>query len=78
MNNIVECPHCNHLVQIEQVNCGIFRHAVFKHNDEPIQPHSSKEECEKLLKDGIINGCAKPFRIIFENSEMKAIICDYI
>lgn len=76
--NIVDCPHCNLLVEIEQVNCGIFRHAVFRHNNEPIPPHASKEECEKWLNENAVNGCAKPFQIVIENGEMKAVICDYV
>jgi hypothetical protein len=76
--NIVTCPHCNDLVQIEQVNCGIFRHAVFKCNNEPIPPHLSKDECQRLTEESSIYGCAKPFRIVYENNEIKAVVCDYI
>ncbi len=43
---IIECPNCKCLVEIEQINCGIFRHAQQK-NMSPINPHASKEEIEK-------------------------------
>lgn len=71
---IVICPHCNEPIVIEQINCAIFRHAVFKSNMEPIPPHSTREECEKLLKDDLVWGCGKPFKI----EDNKAIICDYL
>jgi hypothetical protein len=75
---IVECPHCKGICHIEQVNCGIFRHAVYKHNNEPIPPHSLKEECERLLQSGQIYGCAKPFRVEKKDDEYIAVECEYI
>jgi hypothetical protein len=76
---IVECPHCKGSSHIEQINCGIFRHAVYKHNNEPIPPHTSKDECERLLSQNVVYGCAKPFKVI-KNIENRyiAIDCDYI
>lgn len=71
-----KCPHCsgNIVVNPNDLNCCIFRHAVRKDTLEPINPHASKEECDYLLSQKIIYGCAKPFRII----NNKAEICDYI
>jgi hypothetical protein len=78
----LSCPHCNGviLVQKNELNCKIFRHAVYKHNMEQINPHSTKEECENLLGDDKIFGCGKPFRVILENGTNNLIIeiCDYI
>lgn len=82
----VDCPHCNVSVYIEELCCGIFRHAVYKDTFEPIDPHSSKEECEKLLAENKVYGCGKPFRIITKSSteiqkllaEFKVEACDYI
>jgi hypothetical protein len=72
----VNCPHCNDEIIIfkTEINCGIFRHAIFKNNYEQINPHASKEECENYLANNIVYGCAKPFRIIGNIAE----ICDYI
>lgn len=76
---IVTCPHCKELVIIEEVNCAIFRHAVYKSNGEQINPHSTKEVCDNLLMNNQIYGCSKPFKIIQDISgEWQAIICDYI
>lgn len=80
----ISCPHCLGivLVQKNELNCKIFRHAVYKNNMEPINPHASKEECEKLLEDDKILGCGKPFRIILSNqsneNNISVEICDYI
>jgi hypothetical protein len=71
---IVQCPHCNDYVYIEQLNCRIFRHACYK-NGEPIPPHSTKEECDRLVASGQVFGCAKPFQIL-DDGTVK--ICDYI
>lgn len=72
---IIQCPHCNLFVIIESINCGIFRHGVFKINGEGIPPHSPKEFCDTVFQKGEIWGCGKPFQIL-NNLEIK--ICDYI
>jgi hypothetical protein len=71
----VECPHCHCMVVIEQINCAIFRHGVFKHNFQPIPPHASKTECDQWVKNNEIFGCGKPFQL---NSQFQPIVCDYI
>lgn len=75
---IVTCPHCFVPVQIEQVNCAIFRHAVFKNNGRQVPPHLCKEECEKLIQNDQVYGCCKPFRLVLKENEYVAEICDYI
>lgn len=75
----VECPHCHCMVFIEQINCQIFRHAVYKSTDQPIPPHSSKETCDLLVETDKVYGCAKPFKLESKpDGTWKAIICDYI
>jgi hypothetical protein len=75
---VVICLHCNEFIIIEKLNCGIFRHGIFKENGEQIPPHSSKEKCEYYINNNLIYGCGKPFKIILENNEYKVEICDYI
>jgi hypothetical protein len=43
-----------------------------------INPHTPKDICDKLAIEDKIFGCAKPFKIIYENNEYNAIACDYI
>ncbi len=71
----VECPHCKGIVIIEQLNCKIFRHGIFKHNGKQIPPHASKADCDTWVQKDTIWGCGKPFQI---NEDNKAVICDYI
>lgn len=72
---LVKCPHCGEPVIIQQINCGIFRHGVYKKTGKQINPHLEKAKCDSLIKKGYIYGCGKPFRIMNDN---KAVICDYI
>lgn len=67
------CPHCDGEIVIIEMNCRIFRHAVFK-NGIQLNPHASKEECDRVVKENLVYGCAKPFQI----KDGKIIKCDYI
>ena len=70
------CPHCLGICQvhISDIKCKIFRHAVYKKNNEFINPHTPKEECERLYDEKLVYGCAKPFKFDGETIE----ICEYI
>lgn len=70
----VSCPHCGGLVIIQAVNCAIFRHGVYKHNNKQIPPHLPKIECDKLVEENAVWGCGKPFKY----ANKSAIKCDYI
>ena len=72
---IVECPHCSVSIEIEQINCRVFRCGFFKISKECINPHSSKEECDKYVRENQIYGCGKPFYLNEDNTTVK---CDYI
>jgi hypothetical protein len=81
MESIVfDCPHCfdTVIVNIHEINCGIFRHAVFKDTLEQINPHLPKDLCDKLIEEGRILGCAKPFQIKKIDEKFMVEICDYI
>jgi hypothetical protein len=75
------CPHCQGMIIVlpNELNCRIFRHGVYISNGEPIPPHASKEECDRLVSENMIHGCGKPFRVIqqVDGSEL-AVECDYI
>jgi hypothetical protein len=68
MSIYLECPHCGGLIEIEAINCGIFRHGIYKSGTQ-IPPHDPK----KNYGDSIW-GCGLPFK--YENG--KLVICDYI
>ena len=44
------CLHCNNefIININDFNCKILRHGIYKNNLQQINQHSSKEECKKL------------------------------
>lgn len=42
----IKCPHCGEPVLIEKVNCGIFRHGVYKKTGKQINSHLEKAKCE--------------------------------
>jgi hypothetical protein len=75
---ILICPHCKEFIIIQKINCGIFRHGIFKKNGKQIDPHMSKDQCEYYIKNNSIYGCGKPFKIINNNKKLETEICDYI
>lgn len=70
------CPHCNDYIIVDNkdINCGIFRHAVYKNTLIQVSPHLEEELCNKLITENKVYGCCKPFKIIND----KAEICEYI
>lgn len=50
----VICPHCQGIVIIEQLNCKIFRHGIFKRSGKQIPPHAPKAECDVWVEKGEI------------------------
>lgn len=68
------CPHCSLIVFIEEQNCNIYRCGVFKITFQQIPPHLPKIDCDELIKNDLIYGCGKPFRIVGN----MTMICDYI
>lgn len=74
------CPHCGGEIQVKktEINCAIFRHAVFKDTWEPIEPHSGKQTVDNLIRLGQIRGCGQPLRLISHEGSCKAVKCDWI
>ena len=76
---IIICPHCNSYLSITELNCGIFRHGIYKKTNEQIDPHLSEENCKKLIESNQIYGCGKPFQIIVQDDKTWIVQkCDYI
>ncbi len=94
MDYVFTCKHCQEpfVVSGNDFNCRILRHGVYKHNMEHIPPHASKEECDALVRDGLIFGCGRPLRIIDTTTTTTTtdanvqspppiydvVVCDYI
>jgi hypothetical protein len=79
---IIKCPNCFNDIFIykDEINCHIFRHAVFKDTLQNINPHTPKDECDRLVNAGLVIGCAMPFQIILmdTSTDIMAEKCDYI
>lgn len=75
---IIQCPHCKEFIIIDKINCAIFRHGLFKNNNKQIDPHSSKELCDYYIRENLIYGCGKPFKLIINNNKLESVICEYI
>lgn len=74
----IKCHHCEEYIIIEQINCAIFRHGIYKLNFTQINPHLSKNKCDELISNNLIYGCGKPFRVEQNNDVWIATICEYI
>ena len=79
---IFPCPHCSEMVvvNVREVNCCIFRHAALKNSGKQIDPHTPKEECDRLVLEDLVYGCAKPFQLVRQSEPDTFIVqvCDYI
>lgn len=78
MTIYTQCPHCYGAIEIIEINCAIFRHGIYKNNNEQLHPHASKSLCDHVFENNLIYGCGKPFKLINDNGNYKAIKCDYI
>jgi hypothetical protein len=78
---ILNCPHCQEFLMIhkEEIKCAIFRHGIYNDSLEPIDPHTPKNICEKLVEEKKIYGCGKPFQLFIDVSGQPFTQeCDYI
>ena len=81
---IINCPHCKEevLIYSNEINCGIFRHGVFKENMQQIDPHLPEEYCKRLVNEDKSIGCGKPFSLTRKLEDSKFIYeikeCVYI
>lgn len=79
-----ECPHCTgHIIILKQdINCAIFRHGIYK-TGQLVNPHATKEECDRLVSEDLVLGCCKPFKLVQDvdsnkNQIYKIEACEYI
>lgn len=77
---IFKCPYCDIYIQVHknELNCKIFRHAIYKSNFTQINPHAPKEICDNLVANDLVWGCAKPFMLVANENGFVVEKCDYI
>lgn len=73
-NIIYTCPHCNNMFMVnkKEMNCKIIRHAYYKKTMTQVDPHLSKEICDKLVENDLVYGCCKPVKI-YENGTVEIV-----
>ena len=79
------CVHCNGpvIVMKSELNCKIFRHGVYKDTFKQVDPHASKELCDRLALEGKIYGCGKPLQLVsvkdgLSGIKVTVVDCGYI
>jgi len=73
---IINCPHCDQMILVEKIKCGIFRCGIYKKTGRQVGSHSKEKYIKKLLKNNKIYGCGNPFKY---NKKTKIIEkCDWI
>ena len=73
--HLIYCPKCNGTIEVESINCEIFRHAVYK-NGDLYDPHSTPEKVE--TDRSLILGCGVAFRYTGLEGSLPQIIEDGI
>ena len=69
----IVCPICSILIEVEAINCGIFRCGVYKVTGEQLPSHASRAVCETAFRTGQIYGCGCAFELV----NGVSIACDY-
>ena len=78
------CPWCEEVVVVrpQDVACKIFRHAEFKRKAGRfrfVNPHAPQAECERWVREDLIVGCGKPFRLDAPGGQAKRVSkCGYL
>ena len=77
---VIQCPNCQAFIEVlrEQVNCAIFRHGIYKKDLKQMDPHAPKEVCDELVRQELIYGCGRPFKLCQVEGTWYAVKCDYI
>jgi len=73
----VNCPHCDLLLEIIELNCKKFVCGVYRSDYLQIPPHMSKKECVKLMESRLIWGCGHPFILVESDQKWIAIESEY-
>ncbi len=75
-----QCPHCSQQLEVHksETNCCIFRCGIIISSKKQIPPHTSESECDNLRNNGLIYGCARPFRFVYSEGTNYVEKCGYI
>ena len=59
----ITCPHCNEVIEIEKVKCGIFLHAYNTKTGKSLNPHTKWYHVDKIRRSGNLVGCGGRFKL---------------
>lgn len=62
----INCPYCQELIEIYNVNELFYRHGYYKSSGDPIPVDLHDRVCETYVKSKIIYGCGKLFMLIVD------------
>lgn len=65
MDKIYNCPHCSIDIEIEKLNCGIFRCGIFqlKNGNFRQLPKHAKQNIIQIIKEKfVVYGCGNPIK----------------
>jgi hypothetical protein len=69
------CPHCTWPMDLDPIACGTFIHGfIITEGHKQIDPHASKETCEKYIQEGKVEGCGKRILIIKSHNSDELIV----
>lgn len=57
-----DCP-MEFMIADSEIHCGIFRCGVMRGSGDQIAVHATKEQCQRMLAEEMVYGCARPFTI---------------
>ncbi len=62
-NFYIQCPHCDDVIEIEKVKCGVFLHAYNTKTGKTLNPHTKLYKVDKIRQSGYLIGCGGKFKL---------------
>ena len=59
----ISCPHCDDIIYITMIKCGLFIHAYNTKTKKAVNPHSKWYQVDKIRQSGNIMGCGGRFKL---------------
>lgn len=71
---VIQCPHCGDTMFLyrKEIKCGKIRHGTILSKNRQLHFNTSDEKCVQLLRDRLVIGCTKPFRVTIVRRESSS------
>ena len=60
----IYCPHCDQILYIDKIKCGLFLHAFDITTGKVLNPHSKLFYIDNLRRNGKLGGCGGRFKLL--------------